>query len=174
MNFLKTLWSWLLKLMRCSPRMPVSISDLEKQPLDADCCEEECEPEEDCCDHDDCEPEEECCEEECEPEEDCCDHEDCEPEEELPEIEEVEELPAPDPVEELVVPPIVSTPAGELLRKILLAEGINETVIRKYGIVEAFEGWYEGVLDDASVRESIQDFKAAQGGVIKAKLSRVQ
>ena len=150
MNFLKTLWSWLLKLMRCSPRMPVNISDLEKEPLEAD----------------------------------CCDNEDCgapEPvveihvkEEELPEIEEVEELPEPEPVEELVVPPIVSTPAGELLRKILLAEGINETVIRKYGIVEAFEGWYEGVLDDASVRASIQDFKSAQGGVIKAKLSRVQ
>ena len=136
--------------MRCSPRMPVSISDLEKEPLEAD----------------------------------CCDNEDCgapEPvieihvkEEELPEIEEVEELPEPDPVEELVVPPVVSAPAGELLRKILLAEGISEGVIGKHQIIETFEGWYDGVIDDASVRASIQDFKAAQGGVIKAKLSRVQ
>ena len=162
MKFLKTLWSWLLKLMRCSPRMPVSISDLEKEPLDADCCEEECEPEEECCDHEDCEPA---------PEPVIEVHV---KEEELPEIEEVEELPEPEPVEELVVPPVVSAPAGELLRKILLAEGISEGVIGKYQIIETFEGWYDGPIDDASVRASIQDFKSAQGGVIKAKLSRVQ
>ena len=150
MNFLKTLWSWLLKLMRCSPRMPVSISDLEKEPLEAD----------------------------------CCDNEDCgapEPvveihvkEEELPEIEEVEELPEPEPVE--VVEEVVATPApvGELLKQILLAEGISEGVIGKYQIIETFEGWYAGVVDEASVRASIQDFKSAQGGVIKAKLSRVR
>ena len=150
MNLLQTLWSWLLKLMRCSPRMPVSISDLEKEPLDADCCEEVCEIEEDCCDHEDCEPEEET----------------------LPELvtEEVEELPEPEHVEV----PVVSASAGELLREILLSEGVSDTVVEKYEIVKTFEGWYDGPLNPESVRESIQEFKTSQGGVIKAKLSRIQ
>ena len=156
MNLLQTLWSWLTSLFAKAPAL-----------VEEDCCPE------DCCEETECGPDDDCCEEE-----ECCEP----PPEPIIEIHVkedptpvvVEELPEPEPVEELVVPPIVSTPAGELLRKILLAEGINETVIRKYGIVEAFEGWYEGVLDDASVRASIQDFKSAQGGVIKAKLSRVQ
>ena len=156
MNLLQTLWSWLTSLFAKAPAL------VEEECCPEDCCEEtECGPDDDCCE------EEECCEPPPEPIIEIHVKED-------PTPVVVEELPEPEPVEELVVPPIVSTPAGELLRKILLAEGINETVIRKYGIVEAFEGWYEGVLDDASVRASIQDFKSAQGGVIKAKLSRVQ
>jgi hypothetical protein len=118
--------------------------------------------------------EEDCCEEVCEIEEDCCDHEDCEPEEEtLPELvtEEVEEL--PEPIEEAQTPSR-SAQAGELLREILLSEGVSERVIDKYVIVEAFEEWYEGALDVASVRASIQEFKSSQGGVIKTKLSRVE
>jgi len=121
--------------------------------------------------------EEDCCEEVCEIEEDCCDHEDCEPEEEtLPELvtEEAEELPATEPVEETVEAPVVSAPVGELLREILLSEGISETVIEKYEIVKTFEEWYDGPLNPESVRESIKEFKTSQGVVIKAKLSRVQ
>ena len=82
----------------------------------------------------------------------------------------------PTPVVVEVVEEVAAAPApvGELLKQILLAEGINEGVIGKYQIIETFEGWYDGPIDDASVRASIQDFKSAQGGVIKAKLSRIQ
>ena len=121
--------------------------------------------------------EEDCCEEVCEIEEDCCDHEDCEPEEEtLPELvtEEVEELPEPEPVEKIIEAPVVSASAGELLREILLSEGVSKRVIEKYAIVETFEEWYGGAIDTVSVRASIQDFRAAVGGSINAKLSRVQ
>jgi hypothetical protein len=109
-------------------------------------------------------------------EEDCCE-EVCEIEEEtLPELvtEEVEELPEPEPVEEIVESPVVSALVGELLREILLSEGISENVIGKYQIIETFEGWYDGPIDNASVRASIQDFKSSQGGAINAKLSRVK
>ena len=160
MNLLQTLWSWLLKLMRCSPRMPVSISDLEKGQIDADCCEEVCEIEEDCCDHEDCEPA---------PEPIIEVHVKEEPTPVV--VEEVEESEPVEIVEEVSAAP---APVGELLKQILLAEGISEGVIGKYQIIETFEGWYDGPIDDASVRASIQDFKSAQGGVIKAKLSRVQ
>ena len=160
MNFLKIIESWFLKLIRCSPRMPAGISDLEKQPLEADCCEEVCEPEEECCEHEDCEPL-------------------AEPiieihveEEPIPVI--VEEVEEPEPVEVAEETLTAPAPVGELLREILLAEGISEGVIEKYQIVEAFEGWYAGVVDEAAVRASIQDFKSAHGGVIKAKLSRVR
>ena len=156
MNFLKTLWSWLLKLMRCSPRMPVSISDLEREPLAADCCPE------DCCEETECGPDDECCDEgECAPEDECCE-------------EEVEELPEPEPVEEVVEAPVVSAPVGELLREILLSEGISERGIEKYEIVKVFEHWYEGAPNAVSIRASIQDFKIAQGGPIEKKLSRIQ
>ena len=160
MNFLKIIESWFLKLIRCSPRIPVSISDLEKEPLDADCCEEECEPEEECCDHEDCEPA---------PEPIIEIHVKEEP---TPVV--VEEVEEPEPVEVVEEVSAAPAPVGELLRQILLAEGISEGVIGKYQIIETFEGWYDGPIDDASVRASIQDFKSAQGGVINAKLSRVQ
>ena len=86
----------------------------------------------------------------------------------------VEEAEEPEPVEVVEEVAAVPAPVGELLREILLAEGISEAVIGKHQIIETFEGWYDGPIDDASVRASIQDFKSAQGGVIKAKLSRVQ
>ena len=76
------------------------------------------------------------------------------------------------PVEEAQEPE-VSSPAGELLRQVLLSEGVSERVIEKYNIVETFEEWYEGALDIDSVHASIQDFKAAKGGVIKSKLSKL-
>jgi len=143
MNLLQTLWGWLLKLMRCSPRMPVSISDLEREPLAADCCPEDCCEETECCDEGECAPEDECCEEE-------------------------------EPVEEVVKAPVVSAPVGELLREILLSEGISERGIEKYEIVKVFEHWYEGAPNAVSIRASIQDFKIAQGGPIEKKLSRIQ
>ena len=115
--------------------------------------------------------EQQCCEEECEPEEECCEHEDCDPAPE-PVVEvHVKEEPTPVVVEEVIVTP---APVGELLREILLAEGISESIIEKYEIVEAFESWYDGTVDAASVRASIQDFKSAQGGAVSAKLSRVK
>ena len=115
--------------------------------------------------------EQECCEEECEPEEECCEHEDCDPVPE-PVVEvHVKEEPTPVVVEEVVTAP---APVGELLREILLAEGISETVIEKHQIIEAFEGWYDGTVDVDSVRASIQDFKSAHGGAVRAKLSRVK
>ena len=86
----------------------------------------------------------------------------------------VEEVEEPEPVEVVEEVAAVPAPVGELLREILLAEGISEAVIGKHQIIETFEGWYDGPIDDASVRASIQDFKSAQGGVIKAKLSRVR
>ena len=145
MNLLQTLWSWLNSLFAKAPAL-----------VEEDCCAE------DCCEETECGPDDECCDEgECEPEDECCE-------------EEVEELPEPEPVEEVIEAPVVLAPVGELLREILLSEGISETVIEKYEIVKTFEGWYAGVVDEASVRASIQDFKSAQGGVIKAKLSRVQ
>ena len=63
---------------------------------------------------------------------------------------------------------------GELLREILLSEGISENVIDKHQIIETFEGWYTGSTSAEFVRDSIQDFKLAHGGAIKAKLSRVK
>jgi hypothetical protein len=143
MNLLQTLWGWLASLFAKAPAPAIE--------------------------------EQECCEEECEIEEDCCDHEDCEPEEEtLPELvtEEVEELTEPEPVEEAQEPELSAT-AGELLRQVLLSKGVSERVIEKYSIVETFEEWYEGALDVDSVHASIQDFKAAKGGVIKSKLSKL-
>ena len=121
--------------------------------------EEDCCPE-DCCEETECGPDDECCDEgECAPEDECCE-------------EEVEEL--PEPVVEVVEAPVVSVPVGELLREILLSEGISETVIEKYEIVKTFEGWFDGPLNRESVRESIKEFKTSQGGVINAKLSRIQ
>jgi hypothetical protein len=151
MNLLKTLLNWILRMMRCSPRMPVSISELEK-PLGEDCCETgECETDT----------------EEVVP---VVVQEEPEAVEEEPvEVEEAPE-PEPEPVEEFSTPSTV----GSLIEQILLSEGISDTVISKHGIVESFEDWYEGAADKESVRESIQDFKAAQGGAIKAKLSRIQ
>ena len=151
MNLLKTLLSWVLTMMRCSPRMPVSISELEKPPS------------EDCCETGECETDTE----EVVP---VVVQEEPEVAEEEPvEIEKAPE-PEPEPVEEPSTPPTI----GSLIEQILLSEGISDTVISKYGMVEAFEGWYEGAADEESVRGSIQDFKAAQGGVINAKLSRIQ
>ena len=151
MNLLRTLWGWLTSLFAEAPAPAIE--------------------------------EQECCEEVCEPEEECCDHEDCEPapepiieihvkEEPAPVV--VEEVEEPEPVEVVEEASAAPAPVGELLREILLAEGISEGVIGKYQIIETFEGWYDGPMDHASVRASIQDFKSAQGGVIKAKLSRVQ
>ena len=145
MNLLQTLWSWLNSLFTKAPAL-----------VEEDCCAE------DCCEETECGPDDECCDEgECAPEDECCE-------------EEVEELPEPEPVEEVIEAPVVSAPVGELLKEILLSEGISETVIEKYEIVKTFEGWYAGAVDEASVRESIKEFKTSQGGVIKAKLSRVQ
>ena len=145
MNLLQTLWSWLTSLFAKAPAL-----------VEEDCCPE------DCCEETECGPDDDCCEEE-----ECC-----EPTPE-PIIEiHVKEEPTPVVVEEVEQP--AAEPIGELLKEILLSEGISETVIEKYEIVKTFEGWYAGVVDEASVRASIQDFKADHGGVIKAKLSRIQ
>ena len=147
MNLLQTLWSWLTSLFAKAPAL-----------VEEDCCPE------DCCEDTECGPDDDCCEEE-----ECC-----EPTPE-PIIEiHVKEEPTPVVVEE--VEEVVATPApvGEILKQILIAEGISEGVIGKYQIIETFEGWYAGVVDEDSVRESIKEFKTSQGGVIKAKLSRVQ
>tara|TARA_R110000851_G_scaffold248132_1_gene400597 strand:+ start:339 stop:803 length:465 start_codon:yes stop_codon:yes gene_type:complete len=146
MNLLQTLWSWLNSLFRKAPAL-----------VEEDCCAE------DCCEETECGPDDDCCEEA-----ECCEP----PPEPIIEIH-VKEEPTPVVVEE-VEEPVVSAPVGELLREILLSEGISETVIEKYEIVKTFEGWYAGAVDEASVRESIKEFKTSQGGVIKAKLSRVQ
>ena len=146
MNLLQTLWSWLNSLFGKAPAL-----------VEEDCCAE------DCCEETECGPDDDCCEEA-----ECCEP----PPEPIIEIH-VKEEPTPVVVEE-VEEPVVSAPVGELLREILLSEGISETVIEKYEIVKTFEGWYAGVVDEASVRESIKEFKTSQGGVIKAKLSRVQ
>jgi hypothetical protein len=120
--------------------------------VEEDCCAE------DCCEETECGPDDECCDEgECAPEDECCE-------------EEVEELPEPEAVEA----PVVSAPVGELLREILLSEGISERGIEKYEIVKVFEHWYEGAPNAVSIRASIQDFKIAQGGSIEKKLSRIQ
>jgi hypothetical protein len=114
--------------------------------------------------------EQECCEEVCEVEEECCDHEDCEPAPE-PIIEvHAKEEPTPVVVEEVIATP---APVGKLLREALLSRGISERVIEKYQIVETFEDWYEGPLNSDAIYESIQSFKAAKGGVIKSKLSKL-
>ena len=142
MNLLQTLWSWLTSLFRQAPIVALPPTESEG----------------------------ECCDEECEPEEDCCDHEDCEPAPEpIIEVHVKEE-----PVEEVVEVPVISAPVGEILREILLSEGISERGIEKYQIVKVFEHWYEGAPNAASIRASIQDFKIAQGGPIERKLSRIQ
>ena len=145
MNLLQTLWSWLTSLFAKAPAL-----------VEEDCCPE------DCCEETECGPGDDCCEEA-----ECCEP----PPEPIIEIH-VKEEPTPVVVEEVEEPELA--PVGEILKQILLTEGISEGVIGKYQIIEAFEGWYDGPIDDASVRASIQDFKSAQGGVIKAKLSRVQ
>jgi len=145
MNLLQTLWSWLTSLFAKAPAL-----------VEEDCCPE------DCCEETECGPGDDCCEEA-----ECCEP----PPEPIIEIH-VKEEPTPVVVEEVEEPDLA--PVGEMLKQILIAEGISEGVIRKYQIIETFEGWYAGVVDEASVRASIQDFKSAQGGVIKAKLSRVQ
>ena len=147
MNLLQTLWSWLTSLFAKAPAL-----------VEEDCCPE------DCCEETECGPDDDCCEEA-----ECCES----PPEPIIEIH-VKEEPTPVVVEEMEEVVATPAPVGELLRQILLTEGISEGVIEKYQIIETFEGWYAGVVDEASVRESIQDFKSAQGGVIKAKLSRVQ
>ena len=156
MNLLQTLWSWLTSLFAKAPAL-----------VEEDCCPE------DCCEETECGPDDDCCEEE-----ECCEPAP-EPvieihvkEEPTPVI--VEEVEEPKPVE--VVEEVVAVPApvGELLREILLTEGVSEVIIGKYQIIETFENWYDGPIDDASVRASIQDFKSAQGGVINAKLSSVK
>ncbi len=154
MNLLQTLWSWLTSLFAKAPAL-----------VEEDCCPE------DCCEETECGPDDDCCEEE-----ECCEPTP-EPiieihvkEEPTPVV--VEEVEEPEPVE--VVEEMSTAPVGEILKQILIAEGISEGVIGKYQIIETFEGWYAGAVDEASVRESIQDFKSAQGGVIKAKLSRVK
>ncbi len=154
MNLLQTLWSWLTSLFAKAPAL-----------VEEDCCPE------DCCEDTECGPDDDCCEEA-----ECCETAP-EPiieihvkEEPTPVV--VEEVEEPEPVE--VVEEVSTAPVGEILKQILIAEGISEGVIGKYQIIETFEGWYAGVVDEASVRESIQDFKSAQGGVIKAKLSRIQ
>ena len=149
-------------MMRCSPRTPVSISELEKPPSD------------DCCETGECEVDtEEVVPVVVQEEPEIVEEEPVEVEK-VPEPEVVEEEPEQilesEPVDE---PHVMSTP-GSLMEHILLSEGVSDVVIRKYGIVEAFEGWYEGAADEESVRGSIQDFKAAQGGVINAKLSRIK
>ena len=142
MNLLQKIWSWLTSLFRQAPIVALPPTESEG----------------------------ECCDEECEPEEDCCDHEDCEP---APEpIIEVHVKEEPEPV--VVEAPVATAPAGELLKEILIAEGIRESVIEKHQITKAFEDWYDGVVDESSVRASIQDFKSAQGGAINAKLNRIQ
>ena len=145
MNLLQTLWSWLTSLFAKAPAL-----------VEEDCCPE------DCCEETECGPGDDCCEEA-----ECCEP----PPEPIIEIH-VKEEPTPVVVEEVEEPE--PAPVGEMLKQILIAEGISEGVIGKYQIIETFEGWYAGVVDEASVRASIQDFKSAQGGVIKAKLSRVQ
>ena len=147
MNLLQTLWSWLTSLFTKAPAL-----------VEEDCCPE------DCCEETECGPDDDCCEEE-----ECCEP----PPKPIIEIH-VKEESTPVLVEEVEELSAVPVPVGELLRQILIAECINETIIEKYQIIEAFEGWYDGPIDDASVRASIQDFKSAQGGVIKAKLSRIQ
>ena len=148
MNLLQTLWSWLTSLFAKAPAL------VEEDCCPEDCCEEtECGPDDECCDEGECAPEDECCEEE---------------EEVTPAI--VEE----EPVEEGVEAPVVSAPVGELLKEILLSEGISERGIEKYEIVKVFEHWYEGAPNAVSIRASIQDFKIAQGGPIEKKLSRIQ
>ena len=151
MNLLRTLWGWLTSLFAEAPAPAI-----EEQ----ECCEEVCEPEEECCDHEDCEPA---------PEPIIEVHVEEEP---TPVV--VEEVEEPEPVEVVEEVSAASAPVGELLREILLAEGISESIIEKYEIVEAFESWYDGTVDAASVRASIQDFKSAQGGAVSAKLSRVK
>ena len=151
MNLLQTLWSWLTSLFAKAPAL-----------VEEDCCPE------DCCEETECGPDDDCCEEE-----ECC-----EPAPE-PVIEiHVKEEPTPVLVEEVEEPAeqvsAVPAPVGELLREILVSEGISEAVIAKHQIIETFEGWYDGPLNSESVRESIKEFKTSQGGVIKAKLSRVQ
>ena len=151
MNILRTLWDWLTSPFAEAPRLAIE--------------------------------EQECCEEECEPEEECCDHEDCDPapepvvevhvkEEPTPVI--VEEAQEPEPVQIIEKAVTDPDPVGELLREILLSEGISENVISKHQIIETFEGWYTGPTSAESVRDSIQDFKLSHGGAIKAKLSRIK
>jgi hypothetical protein len=159
MNLLQTLWSWLTSLFAKAPAL-----------VEEGCCPE------DCCEDTECGPDDDCCPDDCCEEEDCCEEDDCcgpAPDQNM----EIHAKEKPDTVvlegveeSESAVP----VPVGGMLRQILLAEGISEGVIEKYQIIEAFEGWYAGVVDEASIRASIQDFKSAKGGVIKAKLSRLR
>ena len=64
--------------------------------------------------------------------------------------------------------------ASEIFEKVLLEAGISEGVISKYEILSAFEEWYAGPSTQEEIKNSIEDFREAAGGAIKAKLSRVQ
>jgi len=145
MNLLQTLWSWLTSLFAKSPAL-----------VEEACCPE------DCCEDTECGPDDDCCEEA-----ECCEP----PPEPIIEIH-VKEEPTVVVAEEIEEPEPI--PVGEVLRQILLSEGVRESVIEKHQIIEAFEGWYAGVVDEASVRASIQDFKSAQGGAINAKLNKIK
>tara|TARA_A100000172_G_C3044090_1_gene111725 strand:+ start:7162 stop:7338 length:177 start_codon:yes stop_codon:yes gene_type:complete len=50
MNLLQTLWGWLASLFGKNPAAALPPTESE-----GECCDEECEPEEDCCDHGECE-----------------------------------------------------------------------------------------------------------------------
>jgi len=63
--------------------------------------------------------------------------------------------------------------ASEIFEKVLLEAGISEGVISKYEILNAFEEWYAGPSTQEEIKNSIEDFREAAGGVIKAKLNRI-
>ena len=118
------------------------------------------------------ESEDECCEEECEPQEECCEHEDCEPDPEpIVEIH-VKEEPAEDLIEAVSQQPPLT--ASELIRDLLLSEGATERQIEKFEIEKRFQKWYQGELTPAAVRESIPSFKAEVPACwISPKLNKV-
>ena len=64
-------------------------------------------------------------------------------------------------------------PVGEIFAHMCRESGVKQRDLDSTNAVALFEEWYEGALDVDSVHASIQDFKAAKGGVIKSKLSKL-
>jgi hypothetical protein len=78
-------------------------------------------------------------------------------------------------VREQVAEPLPASPSvGEILREVLLGEGIGGNVLDKHNIVSHFEEWYQGECDPTEIRNSISEFRKAMGGAINAKLNGVK
>ena len=62
---------------------------------------------------------------------------------------------------------------GRVFREICIEARVRSQDLHQHNIVSIFEEWYEGPLNEDSIRESIPDFMKDKGGIINAKLNKI-